>query len=61
MTKKDYIRIAKVLNCARQDADDYGAGGYWVERAATLMADELAKDNPRFDRKRFLAACGFGE
>ena len=26
---------------------------------ADHFADELAKTNPRFDRKRFLKACGF--
>lgn len=27
-------------------------------RVAERLADRLAKDNPRFDRKRFLEACG---
>lgn len=26
---------------------------------ADEMADSLANDNPRFDRERFLKACGF--
>ena len=30
-----------------------------IRTVARSLADEFAKDNPRFDRERFYAACGF--
>lgn len=49
-TRKDYIATAKIL-AANPDE---------VMRAeqARHFADLYAADNPRFDRARFLAACG---
>lgn len=49
MTKKDYELIAGVLA-------NSGVNEGSVERIALLLASELAKDNPRFDRARFLKA-----
>lgn len=51
MTRKDYQLIAQAI------AD------VWCENTAQLyiaesIADALAQDNPRFDRARFLDACG---
>ena len=62
MTKKDYERIARALKQAAANITDAGLTDHsahvaWNECAATL-ADALAEDNPRFDRARFLAACG---
>ncbi|RPH75957.1 hypothetical protein EHM76_00315 [bacterium] len=64
MTRKDYILIANALADARRDiiAKEGPAAqstlldgtGY----AADWLADSLARDNPRFDRARFLKACG---
>ena len=50
MTRKDYILIAAAIACV----DDYDAR----QEAASYLAINLAKDNPRFDRVRFLEACG---
>lgn len=47
MTRKDYVLIAAALREART-----------VAEAARLLADQLAQDNPRFDRERFLKAAG---
>ena len=54
MTRKDYQLIADVL--AKFTAE----GGVTIERDAMAydLADALAKDNPRFDRERFLVASG---
>ena len=50
-TKKDYLAIAQAIK------ENMNA-----EHAPQLIALELAnhfeKSNPRFDRKRFLKACG---
>lgn len=61
MTKKDYIAIAKVLADNRRNHATYDAQSMAVVRCtdvASDMADMLARDNSRFDRARFLAACG---
>ena len=47
MTRKDYILIAKAI----QESTD-------KTEIAYAIATVLAADNPRFDRARFLAACG---
>lgn len=61
MTRKDYILIADALREARmhnlRDAAP-GSGAYWLRVAASEVARALAEDNPRFDRERFLKACG---
>ena len=56
MTRKDYQLIAGALK------DALGAIDHPQRAGAVLAAQELAyrlrDDNPRFDRKRFLEACG---
>ena len=57
MTRKDYILIAEVLS-------NYSdVNGVVIERdeIAVKLADALAQDNPRFDRRRFLVASGVWE
>lgn len=65
MTRRDYEIIAAGIRCYRYS--------YWEEahhpakdstrqivgRVADSVATALAIDNPRFDRDRFLTACGF--
>jgi hypothetical protein len=55
MTRKDYQLIANVFNELAQVIELEGT------IATTLihnLADDLQADNPRFDRARFLTACG---
>lgn len=54
MTKRDFELIAKVLN---EYADD---AGVVIERDAIAykLAEALATTNERFDKARFLKACG---
>jgi len=59
MTKKDYELIAKAIS------DTYDAmecttiqAAFGVEMVARNLATALASANPRFDRERFLKACG---
>jgi hypothetical protein len=62
MTKKDYIAIAGAINQSNYvpKADTGYAEG--TANACYTIAHKLAyimeRDNPRFDRARFLAACG---
>lgn len=65
MTRRDFELIAKAI---RQRANE--ARAYIDPRAAEIrydevmiiarvMANAVAGTNPRFDRARFMAACGF--
>lgn len=60
MTRKDYVLIAAALASAQPDP--YADGARFLERQHKRdcedIADALASDNPRFDRARFLRACG---
>jgi hypothetical protein len=52
MTRKDYVMIADVLAVAWWASSDQR------NHIAHDLADALEADNPRFDRARFLTACG---
>lgn len=65
MTKKDYIIFAKLINdwiVKTQEGElqlirrhsAYPSANNFIE----AFADELKKDNPRFDKQRFLNASG---
>ena len=62
MTKKDYITIAQaisdgaLINLSCQA--DVTVNTDTRRQIAHVMASKLAKDNDRFDRERFLKACG---
>lgn len=61
MTAKDFELIARTLNQVEVDEGDGDfTRGYAcaVHDLAHDFASELAKTNPRFDRERFLKACG---
>jgi len=53
MTRKDFQLIADVIKGHTDGKDDHVMRGF-----ALSMVVELQKDNPRFDRVRFLEACG---
>lgn len=53
MTRKHYEVIARAILASATTAD-YSAREY----AAVLFANIAELDNPRFNRARFLAACG---
>jgi hypothetical protein len=63
MTRKDYILLAAAVRRVR---DGYGTN--WnpnlfraVDDIAISLGAALLRDNPRFDRVRFLTACGVPE
>lgn len=64
MSKKDYVAIAAALRGALPVAaiNHLGPEGLarqaGIEQAARNIAGHCARDNPRFDTVRFLAACG---
>ncbi len=54
-TRTHYKAIAAIVNIDYdQDCNEYGARVDMAEK----LADYFASDNPRFDRERFLTACG---
>lgn len=56
MTRKDYELIAKVIN--RNAVSLTESAFIDFARMAEDLATELETENPRFDRQRFLTACG---
>jgi hypothetical protein len=52
MTRKDYVMIADTIATSWHASADSKAD------LAYKFADVLEADNPRFDRARFLTACG---
>lgn len=56
-TRKYYRQIAEVIKAASD------APGYWERNSFLVYAlcDMFQADNPRFDRAKFLSACGAGD
>ena len=53
MTKKDYELIATII----RGHQDGGKNDMVVRGLALSMAIEFQKDNPRFNKERFIKAC----
>jgi hypothetical protein len=56
MTRKDYKLIAEVIAVSWFGSAELGAK--LKADLVSNLADKLQQDNPRFDRERFLTACG---
>jgi hypothetical protein len=59
MTKTDYELIARTIkttNIWQAKAGKHGLDP--LEEFTNRLANELARENPKFNRARFLAACG---
>lgn len=54
MTRKDYVMLAE---CFARECSEPGKAAQ-LKGIACAIADALARENPRFDRARFLKACG---
>ena len=60
MTRQDYVKIASVI-ATHIDVSNMEGRGDQVETLEFLAGDlahMLKADNPRFDRQKFLNACG---
>lgn len=65
-TKGTYEGVAQIFSDCREELDSHvfvsksakAIGTDTVEGIAHRMADAFEDDNPRFDRARFLDACG---
>ena len=72
MTRKDYVMIADTIRELLADIDRDGSGAILSDKIPHVLAGErigihtlamrlgeqLRQDNPRFDRTRFIEACG---
>jgi len=58
MTRKDYVMIAEILKFNRRDFNEGEDGLSLLNILSHQFANSLQDDNPRFDRARFLTACG---
>lgn len=61
MTRKDYEMLAKVMRGAVDGAaviEKSFNPQEFARLVAEMMAVNFKLDNPRFDRERFLTACG---
>jgi hypothetical protein len=60
MTKRDFELIAQSVRVARPGlrSEHTGPMHFALDHFSILIANALANDNPRFDRERFLKACG---
>ncbi len=61
MGRKQFEMIAKAVKgqvaLAEEASQDTGA--FYLRNLADDLADGFRAENPRFDRDRFLRACGF--
>jgi hypothetical protein len=60
MTKKDFQLIASALRESFPERGSEHPTQQW-ERTVHTIASALSESNPRFDRARFLSACGLKE
>lgn len=58
MTRKDYELLAEVLSNLNDDFNNGGSDEVSLALVAGNIANALQLENPRFDRLRFLVACG---
>ena len=60
MTRRDFELIASAVKNARLYGNHSTERGDAVTTVALNLADALETNNTRFDRARFLTACGVG-
>ena len=64
MSKKDYIALAAAIKASHLSQLPTDSNAEFAVHLSTLLcvaetiASECAANNPKFDRQRFLAACG---
>jgi hypothetical protein len=60
-TRRHNCDVAEILGKRHGAFDAEGSGPFAVDWIADDFYDLFAADNPRFDRERFLTACGIGQ
>lgn len=62
MTKKHYVMIAQAINAQKLEAEkfyDYKPAVIALKELSHVLAGKFKENNPLFDSKKFLNACGF--
>ena len=61
MTRKDYEKIAEAVRKVNKGVSgwEYARPDEVLDLLASYLCEVLEQDNPRFNRERFLSACGF--
>lgn len=58
MTRKDYQLIADAITAEVNEWSDRPEAFAAIGHTASRIASALRRDNPRFNRERFMDACG---
>lgn len=59
MTRKDYVMIADSIKASRENWEGFTPEAQdAIDGLARSLSSKLQADNDRFDRARFLTACG---
>ena len=60
LTKKDFKAIVEIIKENTHKRISIGGNAIWLSKQYTCrdLADYFAEQNPRFDRQKFLDACG---
>jgi len=58
MTKKHFEAIAAILQLSWEEGEEDLYANRAILFIANSLADTFAAENPRFNRSRFLKACG---
>jgi hypothetical protein len=59
MTRKDYVIIADSIKASRENWEGFTPEAQdAIDGLARSLSSKLQEDNDRFDRVRFLTACG---
>jgi len=59
VTRRDFEQIAQIIKLASDLK--FSDSNKAIEAIANQLAAKFKSDNPRFDRERFLRACGLGQ
>lgn len=63
LTKKDFKAVAEIIRKRKNrcELDRHLQAGFGVDAIKCDLADYFATQNPRFDRDKFMQACGLTE
>ena len=58
MTRKDYELIAKAIKRSVEGVPSKKGDMVLIRHTVNCIAEEMSIDNPKFNKEKFLAACG---
>lgn len=60
LSKRDFEQFAEAIKAEVEERSSSGETLAGLTTAAQIFADIAKRDNERFDRERFMRACGLG-